>query len=82
MTGVNKYKKRAHISEYQFRQIVKHFSLDLTATQIAKLIGINRNTINKYLMQIRQKIAQYCEQQSPFLGEIEVDESYFGARRI
>ncbi|MBN1548227.1 MAG: transposase, partial [Syntrophaceae bacterium] len=25
---------------------------------------------------------EYCEQSSPFQGEIEVDESYFGARRI
>jgi len=82
MTQVNRYKKRAHISEYKFRQIVRHFSLDLTASQIAKLTNINRNTINKYLMQIRQNIAEYCEQQSPFSGEIEVDESYFGARRV
>ena len=82
MTQVNRYKKRAHISEYKFRQIVRHFSLDLTASQISKLTNINRNTINKYLMQIRQNIAEYCEQQSPFSGEIEVDESYFGARRV
>jgi len=82
MTQVNRYKKRSHISEYKFRQIVRHFSLDLTASQIAKLTNINRNTINKYLMQIRQNIAEYCEQQSPFSGEIEVDESYFGARRV
>lgn len=33
-------------------------------------------------MKIRQKIAEYCEQQSPFSGEVEVDESYFGARRV
>jgi len=82
MTQVNRYKKRARIPEYKFRQIVRHFSLDLTASQIAKLTNVNRNTINKYLMQIRQNIAEYCEQQSPFSGEIEVDESYFGARRV
>jgi len=33
-------------------------------------------------MQIRQIIADYCEQQSPILGEVEIDESYFGARRV
>ena len=56
--------------------------LDLTVSQIAELTHTNRNTINKYLMQIRQRIADYCDQQSPFFGEVEVDESYFGARRV
>ena len=27
-------------------------------------------------------MAEFCEQQSPFSGEIEVDESFFGARRV
>jgi len=82
MAQVNRYKKRAHISENKFKQIVRHFALDLTASQIAQLTKMNRNTINKYLIQIRQVIADYCEQQSPFSGEVEIDESYFGARRV
>jgi len=82
MEQVNRYKKRAHISENKFKQIVRHFSLDITASQIAQLTKMNRNTINKYLIQIRQVIADYCEQQSPFSGEVEIDGSYFGARRV
>jgi transposase-like protein len=78
----NRYAIRARISEHQFRQIVRLFALDLDATQIAALSGLNRNTINRYLRGIRERIAEYCESQSPFSGEIEVDESYFGARRI
>jgi transposase-like protein len=78
----NKYAIRARISDPQFRQIVRLFALDLEATQIAALSGLNRNTINRYLRGIRERIAEYCESQSPFSGEIEVDESYFGARRI
>ena len=30
---------------------------------------------------IRQRIAQLCEAESPFSGEVEVDKSNFGARR-
>jgi transposase-like protein len=82
MTMKNRYAIRARISEHQFRQIVRLFALDLDATQIAALSGLNRNTINRYLRGIRERIAEYCESQSPFSGEIEVDESYFGARRI
>jgi len=82
MAMKNRYANRARISERQFRQIVRLFALDLDATQIAALSGLNRNTINRYLRGIRERIAEYCECQSPFAGEIEVDESYFGARRI
>ena len=82
MAMKNRYATRARISERQFRQIVRLFALDLDATQIAALSGLNRNTINRYLRGIRERIAEYCECQSPFAGEIEVDESYFGARRI
>jgi hypothetical protein len=37
--------------------------------------------VNKYLKAIRSRIAQLCESESPFSGQVEVDESYFGARR-
>ena len=82
MTGKNKYAKRSRISEHQFRQIVRLFSVDLEATQIAKLTGLNRNTINRYLKAIRLRLIEYCDAQSPFSGEVEVDESFFGARRV
>jgi transposase-like protein len=61
---------------------VKYFSLDLDAHKIAILTSLNRNTVNRYLLLIRKRIAEFCEQSSPFHGEIEIDESYFGARRI
>ncbi|MDH3568085.1 MAG: IS1595 family transposase [Desulfobacteraceae bacterium] len=82
MTLKNKYANRSKITEAKIRQIVNLFSLDLDASQITQITGLNRNTINRYLSEIRKRIAQFCEQQSPFSGEVEVDESYFGARRI
>ena len=82
MTIKNRYIKRAKISEAKFRQLLRYFSYDLDAQTIASLTKLNRNTINRYLTLIRRRIAMFCEQQSPFKGEIEVDESYFGAKRI
>ena len=73
---------RARITRAKFRQILKLFALDLTATQIAALTGLNRNTVNRYLTLIRQAIAQHCQRESPFSGDVELDESYFGARRV
>ena len=78
----NKYIKRSRISEAKFREIIRYFSLDLDAQTIAILTGLNRNTINRYFNLIRRRIAEFCELQSPFNGEVEVDESYFGGKRI
>jgi len=82
MTMKKKYAKRARISERKFQQLVRLFSADLDASQIARLTGLNRNTVKQYLTKIRQRLVEYCEAQSPFSGEAEVDESFFGARRI
>ncbi len=78
----NKYFKHSHISEAKSRQVVRLFCEDMTATQIASLTGLNRNTVNRLLTHIRQVIAVYCEAESPLSGEVELDESYFGARRV
>ena len=78
----NKYIKRSHISEAKFKDIIRYFSLDVNALKIASLTKLNRNTVNRYLGLIRERIVELCEQSSPFQGEVEVDESYFGARRI
>ena len=82
MPITNRYKKRAHISEKQFKHLLKLFSMDIEATTIAKITGLNRNTVNKYTKQIRQRIVEICDEMSPFSGVVEVDESYFGARRV
>jgi transposase-like protein len=81
-TRENKYIKHAHISERKFKEILKCFCVDLTAMQTAQLTGINRNTINRYYQKFRQRIVKLCNIDSPFKGEIEVDESYFGAKRV
>jgi transposase-like protein len=80
MTDSYKLFIRAQISRAKFRQILRLFALDLTASQIAVLSHLNRNTVNRYLTLTRSLIADFCEQESPFFGEVECDESYFGSR--
>ncbi len=75
----NKYINRSRISEAKFRQFIKYFTLDLEDQKIAILTRLNRNTVNRYLRLIRERIAEHCEEQSPLKGEIEVDESYSGS---
>jgi transposase len=78
----NKYIKRSRLSEAKFRQLLMLFSHDIDAVAIASITHLNRKTINRYLALIRERIVSLCAQSSPFSGEIEVDESYFGARRV
>ena len=58
----------------------KAFRIYLTASQIAAITNLNRNTINRYLTLTRCLIANFCERESPFSGEVECAEFYFGSR--
>ena len=72
-----------HISENKFHQVLRLFCADLTSTQIAEVMQINRNTINRILQLLRTRILKLTEEESYFeSGEIEVDKSYFGAKRV
>ena len=77
----NKYVKRSRISEKKFREILQLFCLDIEAKKVSILTGISRVTIHKLFDKMRASIATYCQEQNPLgEGQIEVDESYFGAK--
>ena len=82
MTQKNRYFSRSKISEAKFREILRNFAMDLTATDGAQLSGISVRSTNSIYLRIRRRLAQYCEQVSPLGGELEADESYFGPRRV
>ena len=74
--------RRARILIQKFWEVLKYFSLGIEGIKVAQLTGLNRNTINKYLLLIRKRIAEECEMEPPFSRAIEVDESFFGARWV
>ena len=78
----NKYIRRSKISEAKFRQIIKLFALDLTATQITELTGLNPKTTDLLINKIRMRILLISKSEAAALGEFEADESYFGPRRV
>ncbi|GHU56162.1 hypothetical protein FACS1894132_13280 [Clostridia bacterium] len=81
----NKYYYHTKISERKFREILRLFATDLTATDTANLTSISRNTVNKIYEKLRFRILEICEKTSPILPEkeeFEVDESYFGSSRV
>jgi len=81
-TGKNRYLKNARIYDTQFRGILKEFCLDSTATETALRVGVNRRTVDRIFHLIRKRLVVLCEKESKFSGEVEIDESYFGARRV
>ena len=75
--------KYHRLSRYKIKRIIFCFAEDITASSASKILHINRNTINAYYNEIREKILQHSlKEQEKELGEFELDESYFGARRV
>jgi transposase len=79
----NCYFKRSKLSAVRFRQILRLFALDLTASDTARLSGVSVRSVNDIYLRLRQRLAAECEKRRPFKGgEVEIDESYFGRRRV
>lgn len=76
--------RRAKISTYKIKKLIFHFCVDIEASKTALLTGINRNTVNDYFHQFRWLIfdKQTHELGKLVQGEVELDESYFGPRRV
>ena len=73
--------RKSRLSRSQQEHLVEHFVAGTTARTAAELVGVNKTTAAYYFHRLRQLIYQATEDATPFSGEIEVDESYFGGRR-
>jgi transposase len=82
MTINNKYIIRSHISERIFRKIVKCFCDDFDATQTAHITHVSRVTVNRLFDLFRKRIIELTTQDKKMRGSFEIDESYFGPKRI
>jgi transposase len=70
------------LSPYWQKKLIRHFCCDVTATQTALLLELNRKTVNRYYGLFREAIYWHqAEEFQMLVGTVEVDESYFGARR-
>ena len=73
--------RKSRISGAKQRQLIRHFVAGATARTAAALVGVNKSTAAFYFHRLRQIIFVATEDETPFQGQIEVDESYFGGRR-
>lgn len=78
----NRYCIRSRLSEHRFRQLLQCFCDDFDTLLTARNIDISREHVTKYFGAIRVRIVELSKLEGKFSGEVEVDESYFGAKRI
>ena len=75
--------KKAKLTNFKIKQIISLFCFDIPASKIAGMTSINRNTINLWFNKFRLAIYAYQHKEfKKIFGEAEVDECYFGARRV
>lgn len=73
---------KSRLSKSDFMLLVKCFSYDVDATKTSKIVGLNRNTVNKYFNEIRLKIYTYYNKDYYLNDTVcEIDESWFGPSR-
>ncbi len=71
------------MSEARFRAVLKLFGADVPARTTAGLVGLSVPATQRLYDRLRRRIlALALAGARPFGGEVEVDESYLGARRV
>ena len=71
------------LSTTKINKIILCFVEDITATATAKIVGVNRNTVNRYFNIIREKIfKESLKETEKEIGTFELDEAYFDAKRV
>ena len=75
--------RHAHISEVKFRRVLKLFCADVPALTVGGLVGLSVQSTQRLYDRLRLRILELAmDDARPFAGEVEIDESYFGARRV
>jgi len=79
----NRYVRHAHISEVIVRRVLKLFCADIPALTAAGLAGLSVQSTQSLYDGLRLRILVLTlEEARPFAGEVEIDESDFGPRRV
>ena len=82
MQPANRYCKCSKISEVKFRYLLRLFALDLTASDAARLTGLSVRSVNEGYLRLRRRLQTWCPVPAELNGAVELDESYFGPRRV
>ena len=77
-----KKRRRSRLSASIQSELIGHFVAAASARSAAEICGVNRNTAILFFHKLRELLADNLAAEAPdLIGEIEVDESYFGGVR-
>jgi len=65
MVSKNRYYVSSKISAAKFRQIIRLYALDLTASDTARLTGISVRSINNIYLKLGHRLGEICAQAAP-----------------
>ena len=82
MQPANRYYNHVKILEAKFRYVLRLFALDLTASDTARLTGLSVRSVNALYRRLRRRLLTWCPVPAELDGAVELDESYFGPRRV
>ena len=82
MQLANRYYKCSKLSEVRFRYVLRLFSLDLTASGAARLTGLSTRAVNALYLRLRRRCLAWNPVPAEVAGAVELDERYFGPRRV
>jgi len=82
MQLANRYYKCSKLSEVNFRYLLRLFALDLTASDAARLTGLSVRAVSAVYRCLRRRLQTWCPVPAELDGAVELDESYFGPRRV
>lgn len=76
--------KSSKLSDFKTKKLIWCFCVDVEASKVGLIVTLNRNTVNRFYQLFRTVI--YYHQASEFermmTGEAEMDEAYFGGKRL
>jgi len=73
--------RKSRLSKSKQDRLLEHFVSGSTARTAASLVNVNKTTAAYYYHRLREIICLAIDSDTPFAGEVEVDESYFGGVR-
>ena len=73
---------KSKLTRSKFDNLLRCFAYDVSATQAGKICQLNRNTVNRYYLKFRELIEHSQNEYHIEKTICEVDESYFGGKRI
>lgn len=79
----NKYVYRAKISEEKFRLVLRLWCENLPIETTCRLTNLSKDSVYRLYLKIQKRVIELALEESDWRGsQLEIDESYFGPRRV